>query len=311
MKKLLSAFLIVTLALLTACSSGVSDDEGTKEESATTEEGSGSVTIGLSISTLDNPFFVTLHDAILEKAEAEGMEVIVSNAQDDPSKEISGIEDLIQQDVDILLINPTDSAAVSSAVESANSAGIPVITIDRSADSGEVETLITSDNVAGGEMAAQYILDQLGENAKVVELEGIPGASAARERGEGFHKVADEKLDVVVSQTANFDRGEGMTVMEDIIQGNPEIQAVFAHNDEMALGAVEAIKAAGLDDILIVGFDGTEDALAAIESGDLDATIAQQPVVMAEKAIEAVGKVLNGEELEEITKVPLELTTKE
>ena len=112
---------------------------------------------------------------IVEEAEAKGMEIIVVNAQDDPATEISKIEDLIQQDVDVLLINPTDSSAVSSAVQSANKAGIPVITIDRSAEQGKWKHLITSDNVAGGEMAAEFIYDQLGEGAKVAELKGFQG----------------------------------------------------------------------------------------------------------------------------------------
>src|SRR5690606_12082233 len=156
------------------------------------------------------------------------MEIIVVNSQDDPATEISNIEDLIQQGVDVLIINPTDSSAVSSAVQSANSANIPVITIDRSAEQGEVETLITSDNVAGGEMAAEFIYDQLGEGAKVAELEGVSGASATRERGEGFHRIADEKLDVVASQPADFDRIKGLTVMENTLQGHSDIEAVFA-----------------------------------------------------------------------------------
>ncbi len=269
----------------------------------------GKIKVGLSVSTLSNPFFVSLRDVIVEEAEAKGMEIIVVNSQDDPATEISNIEDLIQQGVDVLIINPTDSSAVSSAVQSANSANIPVITIDRSAEQGEVETLITSDNVAGGEMAAEFIYDQLGEGAKVAELEGVSGASATRERGEGFHRIADEKLDVVASQPADFDRIKGLTVMENTLQGHSDIEAVFAHNDEMALGAVEAIQAAGKN-IIVVGFDGIEDAIDAVEAGDLTATIAQRPDLMGKEAIKAAEKILNGEELEDIIKVPLDLVTK-
>lgn len=269
----------------------------------------GKIKVGLSVSTLSNPFFVSLRDVIVEEAEAKGMEIIVVNSQDDPATEISNIEDLIQQGVDVLIINPTDSSAVSSAVQSANSANIPVITIDRSAEQGEVETLITSDNVAGGEMAAEFIYDQLGEGAKVAELEGVSGASATRERGEGFHRIADEKLDVVASQPADFDRIKGLTVMENTLQGHSDIEAVFAHNDEMALGAVEAIQAAGKD-IIVVGFDGIEDAIDAVEAGDLTATIAQRPDLMGKEAIKAAEKILNGEVLEDIIKVPLDLVTK-
>ncbi|MFD1849554.1 ribose ABC transporter substrate-binding protein RbsB [Oceanobacillus bengalensis] len=299
MKKVLTMAILSLIVFLGACSMEspfVNNDS----------ESDGKVKIGLSISTLNNPFFVSLRDAIVEDAESKGMEIVVVNAQDDAATEISGIEDLIQQGVDILLINPTDSAAVSSAVQSANNAEIPVITIDRSADKGEVETLITSDNVAGGEMAANFIIETVGEGAKVAEIEGIAGASATRERGEGFHNIADESLDIVASQPADFDRTKGLTVMENTLQGSGDIQAVFAHNDEMALGAIEAIKAAGKD-IIVVGFDGVEDALNSVEAGDLTATIAQQPGLMGQEAVSAVERVLNGEELEELIKVPLEL----
>lgn len=267
------------------------------------------ITIGLSISTLDNPFFVSLRDAIVADAKEKGMKVMDVNAQNDASREISGIEDLIQQNVDILIINPTDSAAVSSAVQSANSAGIPVITIDRSADEGDVETLITSDNVTGGEMAANFILEKVGKDAKTVELQGIAGASATRERGEGFHKVADEQLDIASSQPADFDRTKGLNVMENALQGIHGIQAVFAHNDEMALGAVEAIKSAGLD-IMVVGFDGTEDAVKAVKAGDLTATVAQQPELIGKEAVHAAQQILNNQKVKNIIKVPLELKQK-
>ena len=270
----------------------------------------GNIKIGLSVSTLNNPFFVSLRDAIVEDADSKGYEIVVVNAQDDAATEISGIEDLIQQNVDVLLINPTDSSAVSSAVQSANNAGIPVVTIDRSADNGEVETLITSDNEAGGEMAAEFIVKKVGEDANVAEIEGIAGASATRERGQGFHNIAEEQLNIVASQPADFDRTQGLTVMENTLQGNGDIQAVFAHNDEMALGALEAVKATGKD-IIIVGFDGVEDALASVEAGELTATIAQQPDLMGKEAVSAVEKVMNGEELEDLIKVPLELKTEE
>ena len=301
MKRISTIILVLFMIFLTACS---------MESPFVTEKSeNGKIKVGLSVSTLSNPFFVSLRDVIVEEAEAKGMEIIVVNSQDDPATEISNIEDLIQQGVDVLIINPTDSSAVSSAVQSANSANIPVITIDRSAEQGEVETLITSDNVAGGEMAAEFIYDQLGEGAKVAELEGVSGASATRERGEGFHRIADEKLDVVASQPADFDRIKGLTVMENTLQGNSDIEAVFAHNDEMALGAVEAIQAAGKD-IIVVGFDGIEDAIDAVEAGDLTATNAQRPDLMGKEAIKAAEKILNGEELEDIIKVPLDLVTK-
>ncbi|AXN38968.1 ribose ABC transporter substrate-binding protein RbsB [Peribacillus butanolivorans] len=306
MKKIVSLFMILSLMVLAACSM----DSGQKDDKKETKDSMEDVKVGVSISTLNNPFFVSLKDGIEKEAKEKGMKVTVVDAQDDTAKQISGIEDLILQKVDILLVNPTDSSAISSAVQSANEAGIPVITIDRSSEEGDIETFIASDNVAGGELAAEYLVKELGEDAKVVELEGVSGASATRERGKGFHNIADKQLEVLTSQTAEFDRTKGLNVMENILQGKKDIQGVFAHNDEMALGAIEAIKAAGKD-IIVVGFDGNDDALKAVENGELKATIAQQPALIGKEAVNASEKVLKGEKVDKTISVPLKLVTKE
>lgn len=266
--------------------------------------------IGLSISTLNNPFFVSLKDGVLAEAKKEGLEVIVVDAQNDSAKQSNDVDDLIQQGVNALLINPTDSSAISTAVQSANNIGIPVVTLDRSSDKGDVKTLVASDNVKGGRMAADYIVQQLGKGAKVIELEGVPGASATRERGKGFHEVADKELTVIAKQSADFDRTKGLNVMENLLQGNPGVQAVFAHNDEMALGAIEAIASSGKN-IPVIGFDGNEDALNSIKSGKLTATVAQQPELIGQMAVQAAKKVLQGQTVEKSMPAPLKLVTKE
>ncbi|MUG64825.1 ribose ABC transporter substrate-binding protein RbsB [Paenibacillus campinasensis] len=266
--------------------------------------------IGLSISTLNNPFFVSLKDGVVAEAANLGMDVVVVDAQNDSAKQSNDVDDLIQQGVDVLLINPTDSSAISTVVQTANSLGIPVITLDRSAEQGEVEALVASDNVKGGQMAAEYIVEQLGEGAKVIELEGVPGASATRERGQGFHDVADVQLNVVAKQAADFDRTKGLNVMENLLQGNPDVQAVFAHNDEMALGAIEAIQSSGKD-IMVIGFDGNDDALKSIEAGRLTATVAQQPDLIGQLAVQAASDVLQGNEVEQNIPAPLKLVVKE
>lgn len=305
MKKLSALCLVLTLLFLSACS--MEPPEWAKPDK---KESLQDVKIGLSISTLNNPFFVSLKDGVIKEAEALGMEVKVVDAQNDSAKQINDVEDLMQQGVDILLINPTDSAAISTAVQSANNINIPVITLDRSADKGKVETLVASDNIKGGEMAADYMVQQLGENVQVAELEGVPGASATRERGQGFHNVADQKLNVIAKQTADFDRTKGLTVMENLIQANPDIKAVFAHNDEMALGAVEAINSSGKD-IMVIGFDGNDDAINAIKSGEMEATIAQQPNLIGKLAVDAGRDVLQGKKLKKVIPAPLKLVTKD
>ncbi|AFQ59447.1 D-ribose ABC transporter substrate-binding protein [Bacillus subtilis subsp. subtilis] len=303
MKKAVSVILTLSLFLLTACSLeppqwAKPSNSGNKKE----------FTIGLSVSTLNNPFFVSLKKGIEKEAKKRGMKVIIVDAQNDSSKQTSDVEDLIQQGVDALLINPTDSSAISTAVESANAVGVPVVTIDRSAEQGKVETLVASDNVKGGEMAAAFIADKLGKGAKVAELEGVPGASATRERGSGFHNIADQKLQVVTKQSADFDRTKGLTVMENLLQGHPDIQAVFAHNDEMALGALEAINSSGKD-ILVIGFDGNKDALASIKDRKLSATVAQQPELIGKLATEAADDILHGKKVQKTISAPLKLET--
>ncbi len=271
---------------------------------------SGKIKIGLSISTLNNPFFVSLKDGVTAEAQKLGIEVVVVDAQNDSAKQSNDVDDLLQQGVNALLVNPTDSAAISSAVQAANGLDIPVIALDRSADQGDVKTLVASDNAKGGQMAAEYLVQQLGKGAKVIELQGVPGASATRERGRGFHEIADKQLDVIASQAADFDRTKGLNVMENLLQGNPDVQAVFAHNDEMALGAIEAIESSGKN-IPVVGFDGNDDALTSIRNGKLTATVAQQPELIGQLAVDAARDVLDGKEVKASIPAPLKLVTKE
>ncbi|WP_211748571.1 ribose ABC transporter substrate-binding protein RbsB [Paenibacillus sp. Marseille-Q4541] len=304
MKKLTLIFTAMLMLIMTGCSMQPPEWAKPNKSQDTSE-----MKIGLSISTLNNPFFVSLKDGVVAEAAKQGIEVIVVDAQNDSAKQSNDVDDLIQQGVSALLINPTDSAAISNVVQTANSLGIPVVTLDRSADKGEVEALVASDNVKGGEMAAEYIIDQLGEDAKVIELEGVPGASATRERGKGFHNIADEKLNVVAKQAADFDRTKGLNVMENLLQGNPDVKAVFAHNDEMALGAMEAIQSSGKD-IIVVGFDGNDDAIKSINAGGLTATVAQQPKLIGELAVKAASDVVQGKEVDKLIAAPLKLTTK-
>ena len=298
---LLTAMLMVTMVFV-GC--------GEKEETKSDVQAATGGKVGLVVSTLDNPFFVDLKTGAEEKAAELGLELIVLDSQNDPAKELSNVEDLITKEVKILLINPTDSDAVASAVAAANEVGVPVVTLDRGANSGDVVTHIASDNVAGGKMAGEYIIEQLGGKGNVVELEGIPGTSAATDRGQGFNEaITGKEITVVAKQTANFDRTEGLSVMENILQAQPEIDAVFAHNDEMALGALEAIKASNRD-IKVVGFDATDDAKTAVEAGEMLATVAQQPKLIGSLGVETAGKILAGEKTEASIPVELQLIVK-
>lgn len=269
--------------------------------------------IGIVLSTLNNPFFVTMKDGAEKEAEKLGYELIVLDSQDDPVKERSNVEDLIQLGVTALLINPTDSDAVVKSVEVANEANIPVITLDRQSNGGYVTSHIASDNIKGGAMAAEFVLEQLGKDANinVVELQGIPGASATRDRGEGFHSVLDNKSNVkfVSSQAADFDRQKGLQVMENVVQGNKDIQVVFAHNDEMALGAAKAILTSNID-AMVIGFDGNDDALDAIEKGEMIATVAQQPDLIGALGVQLAEKIYNGEKVDSEIAADLKVVSK-
>lgn len=278
------------------------------EESGVQVSGNGAV--GLSVSTQNNPFFVTLVEGAKEKASELGIKLTVVDAGDDPAKQTSDIEDLVSKNISVLIVNPVDSDAVTGAVSAAMAKGVKVISVDRAVNGVDIDCQIASDNVAGAEMATQFIVDTLGEGVAVAELQGITGASAAIDRGTGFHNVADEKLNVVASQTANFDRAEGMAVMENMLQANGGIQAVFAANDEMALGAAEAVSGAGKD-ILVVGFDATDDAVEAIKAGRMGATIAQQPALIGATALENAAKLINNENIPQNIPVEVSLITRE
>lgn len=226
MKRITSILVILCMVFgMTGCNAITIDGEGEAAQSA----GNGS--IGLSVSTLNNPFFVSLAEGAKAAAEEKGVSLAVADAGDDSAKQQNDIEDLISRNVSVLIVNPVDSDAVAPAVQNAISQGIKVISVDRVVNGVDVDCQIASDNVAGAKMATEYLMELIGEGAKVAELQGVPGASATIDRGAGFHEAADEALNVVASQSANFDRAEGMSVMENVLQSDGSIQGVFAHND--------------------------------------------------------------------------------
>jgi ribose transport system substrate-binding protein len=306
---------IVAVVLLTRPEDEPAPGETPAAQATNTVVAEEEFTLGLSLSTLNNPFFVTLKEGAEAAAKAAGIELVVVDAQDDSAKEATNIEDLIQKEVDLLLINPTDADAIVPSIEKANEAGIPVFTIDRGAAGGDIVSHIASDNVAGGSMAAKFLCEAIGGKGKVVELEGIAGTSAARDRGKGFNDYMSSDcsgVEIVARQTANFNRAEGLSVFENILQAQPEIDGVFAHNDEMILGAIEAAEAAGrAEEIVFVGFDAVDDAVAAVNAGKLAATVAQQPSEMGRLGVEFGVKYLAGESVEEYVPVDLALVAGE
>lgn len=272
----------------------------------------GGARIGLSVSTLNNPFFVTLRDGAQSAADEAGAELIVSDAQNDTAQQQDDIQNFVTQQVNVILVNPVDSDAVVPAIEAANQANIPVIALDRGASGGELATTIASDNVQGGNLAGEELIRLVGSGS-VAQLEGTPGADPARDRGEGFQDAitAQSAVEVIASQSANFDRAEGLNVAENILQANPDIAGIFAQNDEMALGAVQALGDSAGDDVKVVGFDAIEDALSAIQDGTMNATVAQQPAEIGSLGVENAISVINGESVEENIPVEVQLVTPE
>ncbi|HEX7815827.1 ribose ABC transporter substrate-binding protein RbsB [Dyella sp.] len=302
-----------TLAIFAAsCSQQGPGESSTPASSGSAASaGSGNKTIGLAISTQNNPFFVELKDGAQKAATAAGLQLVVVDAQDDPARQISGVEDLIQKKVGVILLNPTDSSALAGAVQSANNAHIPVVTLDRAVDGAQVASHIASDNIAGGAMAAKFLAQQLNGKGKVIELQGVPGTSAARDRGKGFDDEAQKDgLNIIASQPANFDRAQGLTVTENLLQAHADANAIFAQNDEMALGALRALDIGKHSNIVVVSFDGTPDGIKAVKDGKLAATVAQQPEQIGRLGVEAAQKLLGGQSVDKNVAVPLKLITK-
>lgn len=288
---------MLTLALtsfsLVGCSSGSSSSDDSK--------GEGGIKVGFSISTLNNPFFVSMADGAKAKAEELNIELVIADAGNDSAKQNSDIEDLVSSNIDVLIVNPNDAAAIAPIVQDVQDQGIKVIAVDRYVEGVDVDCFIGTDNVEAGKMAGDYLAEKLGEGAEIAILEGIPGASSAIDRYEGFLSGVEEKLSIVSSQTANYDRAEGLSVTENILQANPDIKGILAANDEMALGAIQAVEAAGKvpgKDILVTGFDAGADALDSVEEGKMLFTVEQKTVEMGEIAVETALKMSKDESIE-------------
>lgn len=280
-----TALLVTTTA---ACGRGGDADSGS--------DGSGGGSVTLSLSTLNNPFFVDVRDGAQEAAGELGLTLNVIDAQNDSATQTDQIASAVSAGADGLIVNAVDSDAAAAAVEPALSGDLPVVGVDRAVNGADITSLVSSDNVAGGRQAADALAEAVGEQGKVIVLQGVPGTSASRDRGAGFADGIAEYpgIEVVATQTANFDRAEALDVATNLMQANPDVVGIFAENDEMALGAIQALGSRAGDDVQVVGFDGTDDGLAAVQDGTLVATIAQQPRELGRQAVELMATLLDG-----------------
>jgi ribose transport system substrate-binding protein len=266
-----------------------------------------SVKLGLALSTLNNPFFVEMKKGAEAEAKSAGAELSVQDAQDDASQQANQIQNFTSQNMKSIIINPVDSDAAGPSVKAANNAGIPVVAVDRTVNKAEVATTVASDNVSGGQKAAQALAKELGEQGSILVLRGQPGTSASRERGKGFMSAIKKYpgIKIVGKQAANFDRAKGLDVTTNLLQSHPGVTGVFAENDEMALGAIKALGGRAGKDVKVVGFDGTPDGFKAVKKGTMHTSIAQQPAALGKMAVRNALRKVEGSDPEAQIKVPV------
>jgi ribose transport system substrate-binding protein len=303
-----------------ACVAGCNRTEQPASASSPGAAGAGGKpTIAFVMKTLNNPFFIEMQKGAQEAAQKLGVDLVVQAAdrEIDVERQMQIIENLIQRKVSALCVTPSGSREIVPVIVKANKAGIPVLIIDTRADEkalaaagGKIATFIGSDNYDGGKIAGAFLAEKLGGKGNVAVLEGIPGHETGDSRLRGFRESIAKApgIKIVASQPANWERDQGFNVFQNILQAHPDVNAIFACSDLMALGAMEAIRAAGkTGKITVVGFDALPEAREAIKKGTMAATVAQFPARMGSMAVEGAAKVLKGEKIEAFTAVPIEL----
>jgi ribose transport system substrate-binding protein len=287
------------------------------------QAGGGRQRIALVMKTANNPFFIEMQKGAEEAAKKLNVELVVQAAERevDVEKQMQIVENLIQTRIAALCVTPSGSREIVPAIDKANRANIPVVIVDTRVDAkalsesgGKVATFIGSDNYEGGKIAGEFLAKRLGGKGKVAVLEGIPGHETGDSRLRGFRDAlkATPGIEIVASQTANWERDQGFNVFQNILQSHPDVQAVFACSDLMALGAVEAIAAAKkTGQIAVIGFDATSEARDAIVKGTMDGSVAQSPAQMGALAVENAVKLLKGEPVQPEFVVSIKFITKE
>src|SRR5712671_721466 len=283
----------------------------------------GKPTVALVLKTLNHPFFVDMRRGAQEAADRLGVNLQVQAAEReiDVEKQMQIVENMIQTGIQALVITPSGSREIVSALVKAKNAKVPIVIVDTrvdakaAADAGvKTETFVGSDNYAGGKLAGEYLVKLSGGKARVGILEGIPGHETGDSRMRGFRDAVKDAagVTIVASQPANWERDQGFNVFQNMLQAHPDIDSVFACSDLMALGAVEAIRAAGKTGaIKVIGFDALDDAKKAIAAGTMEASVAQFPSEMGKAAVESAVKVIRGEALPADINVKLALVTKD
>lgn len=290
----IAILLLVLTAAISLAACGAGEDQGAAGDAAGKDSdvatgsapGNAGIRLGLVTGDLSNQFFVSMRAAAEAAAAKYGVELTVIGSTT-LQENIQNVEDLIQTGVSAIGICPFDAQGNIPAVEECNAAGIPVFTLDEDVDGGDVAAYIGTDNYAGGVLAGQWLAEKLKGEGEVAILEGGAGSYTSNIRKDGFMEgIKGTNLKVVTSIAADWSRDKGMTVMSDIIAGNPNLNAVFALNDDMGAGAMEALRTASREDVLVIGFNGTAEAIRNVADGGFAATVVQYPEEMGRLYVE-------------------------
>jgi len=300
-KKILTLVLVLCLVILAGCGGGSQNSQPTQE---TSQEETNSYKITLIVKNLVNPMWLAVKEGAEAAAKEYGVEltVLAPLKADNNEEQIRQVEDAITKQADAIVLIPADSQGIIPAVEKANQAGIPVINVNTKVGGGVTETFVAVENYDAASKVAEAVAEKLGQKGKVIILEGKAGAQSAIDLKQGavdtFAKY--EGIEIVASQTANWNRAEAMQVTQNLLQAHPDVNAIFASNDEMAMGAVEAVDQAGLTGkIIIAGLDANQDALEAIKEGKMTLTCDKRGFEQGYVGVEAAVKVLNNEPVDD------------
>ncbi|NRF96164.1 sugar ABC transporter substrate-binding protein [Paenibacillus frigoriresistens] len=321
-KALVLVGIMLLVGVVSGCGSANSSKEVTTSGTAATTTGTATtapvskkeVVIGVSMLNISNEFITLIQDGIKARAKELNAKVIINDGQKDPNKQIQQVENFIAQKVDAIILNPIEEEATSPAVEKAKKAGIPIINVN-SVTKAEPDAFVGSKDEESAKIAIDYIAERLGKKGNLVMMHGHPGQTAEIKRTEGalaaMKNYPDLKL--IAEQTANWDREAALSLMQNWIQANKgKINAVFAQNDEMGMGALKALENAGLKkDIVLISVDAIADALKAVKDGRLDATVFQNANGQGAGAVDAAMKLINKEKVEKEVIIPFELVTKD
>ncbi len=315
MKKLFVLLLTLAMALTLVACGGDNAASGTGDSSGggDSDSGDASKVIAVVPKTLNNPFFVAMVDSLKSACESKGWTVKVNaaDAETEVDKQVSIVEAFIEEGVDAIVLGPSSATALVDTINAAAAKGIAVFLIDSGADECDYKAFIGTDNYIGGVTGAEWIGENV-KSGKVAILDGFSGNDATTQRQKGFmDKIAEyPDIEVVASEYANCEISKGMEVTENFLVAYPDLTAIFAVNDMMAIGAGQAVEAAGKrSQITVCGFDGQPDAVQKLIEGTIDATIAQKPATMGTLMAETIEKHFNGGTIERTTDTGCDVVT--